>query len=210
MTHPIAVYHQVARLHAANLDQGFLATMGLNFLAEMYRAIDQCPQAVLIVKYEQGKVIGFTAGVAGPVSVVYRRMMRRFLIWSLRLFPVLLTPSRFRRVREILRYAKKGPERTDLPTAELLSIAVDPAYRGKGIAEAMYTDLIAYFKQRQIAEFKIIVGGKLDSAHKFYQRMGAQPLTELELHEGAKSVVYVQTVNTAVGSVTATPLAVDV
>ena len=184
--------------------------MGLNFLAEMYRAIDQGPQSVLIVKYEQGTVVGFTAGVAGPMSVVYRRMMRRFLIWSLRLFPVLLTPSRFRRVREILRYTKKGPERTDLPTAELLSIAVDPAYRGKGIAEALYTDLTAYFKQIQVAEFKIIVGGKLDSAHKFYRRMGAQPLTDLELHEGAKSVVYVQTVNTAAGSVTARPLAVDV
>jgi GNAT superfamily N-acetyltransferase len=130
---------------------------------------------------------------------VYQRMMRRFLIWSIRLFPVLLTPSRFRRVREVLRYTKKGPERTDLPTAELLSIAVDRAYRGKGIAEALYTDLTAYFKQMQVDEFKIIVGGKLDSAHKFYKRMGAQALTELELHEGAKSVVYVQTVSATVG-----------
>lgn len=195
MTHPIATYHQVARLHAASLDQGFLATMGLNFLAEMYRAIDQCPQSVLIVKYEQGQVIGFAAGVAGPMTLVYRQMMRRFLIWSLWLFPVLLTPSRFRRVRETLRYTRKGPERTDLPTAELLSIAVDPAYRGRGISDALYYDLTAYFKKMKVAEFKIIVGRRLDSAHKFYKRIGAQPVTELELHEGEISVVYVQTVD---------------
>jgi ribosomal protein S18 acetylase RimI-like enzyme len=193
--HPISTYHQVARLHAANLQKGFLATMGLNFLAEMYRAIDQCPQSVLIVKYEDGQVVGFAAGVAGPMNLLYQQMMRRFFMWSLRLFPVLLTPSRFKRVREILRYTKKGPASTDLPTAELMSIAVDPAFRGKGIAEALYTDLNAYFKKMQVAEFKIIVGEKLDSAHKFYKRMGALPLAELELHEGDKSVVYVQTVN---------------
>ena len=194
------VYRQVARLHAANLDQGFLSSLGVGFLTELYRAIDRCPQSVLIVKTEQGKVVGFVTGLAGPMTLVYKHLMRRFLIWSMPLFPVLCSPTRMSRVAEILRYTKKGPARSDLPTAELLSIVVDPAYRGKGIAESLYADLTAYFKQMQVGRFKIVVGEKLAPAHKFYQRMGAQPWTDLELHQGAKSVVYVQTLAPAAGS----------
>ena len=188
------IYRQVAHLHAANLDQGFLATMGVGFLTELYRAIDKCPQSVLIVKCEQGKVIGFVSGVAAPMFVVYRRLMRRFLIWSIPLFPVLVSPARMSRVAEILRYAKSESPHHDLPIPELLSIVVAPNCRGKGIAESMYADLIEYFRQMQVAQFKIVVGEKLLPAQKFYVRMGAQPLAEMELHQGTKSVVYVQTV----------------
>ena len=104
------------------------------------------------------------------------------------------------RVIEILRYTKKGSPRTDLPTAELLSIVVTPAHRGKGTAEALYVDLKAYFNQMKKSSFKIVVGETLAPAHNFYQRMGAHPLAHLELHQGAKSVVYVQTLEPAVGS----------
>jgi ribosomal protein S18 acetylase RimI-like enzyme len=188
------IYKQVARLHTANLDQGFLSTLGVGFLTELYRAIDQCPQAVLIVKYEQGALVGFVSGMAAPMSVVYRRMMRRFPLWGLRLFPVLFSPTRLKRVAEILRYTKAEPKHTDQPTAELLSIAVSPVCRGKGIAESMYFDLTGHFRQLKVAQFKIVVGRELTTAHKFYQRMGAQPVAEIELHRGTKSVVYVQSV----------------
>lgn len=193
------VYRQVARLHAGNLDQGFLSSLGIGFLTELYRAIDRCPQSVLIVKSEQDNVVGFVTGLAGPMTFVYKRLMRRFFIWSMPLFPVLCSPSRMSRVAEILRYTKNGTPRTDLPTAELLSIVVSPDYRGNGTAEALYVDLTAYFKQMQVTRFKIVVGENLAPAHKFYRRMGAQPLAELELHQGKKSVVYVQTLEPAVG-----------
>jgi ribosomal protein S18 acetylase RimI-like enzyme len=198
--HSTEVYRQVAHLHATNLDQGFLSSLGIGFLTELYRAIDHCPQSVLIVKSEQDKVVGFVAGLAGPMTLIYKLLMQRLLIWSMPLIPILLSPSRMRRVLEILRYTKKGIPRTDLPVAELLSIVVTPDHRGNGSAEALYTALTAYFKQMQVTKFKIVVGGNLAPAHKFYQRMGAQPLADLELHQGAKSVVYVQTLAPATGS----------
>ena len=199
MMYSTEICRQVARLHAANLNQSFLSSLGVGFLTELYRAIDRCPQSVLIVKSEQGNVVGFVTGLAGPMTLVYKRLMRRFLIWSMPLFPVLCSPSRMSRVAEILRYTKKGAPRTDLPTAELLSIVVTPDHRGNGTAVALYLDLKAYFKQMQVTRFKIVVGENLAPAHKFYQRMGAQPLAELELHQGTKSVVYVQTLEPAVG-----------
>jgi ribosomal protein S18 acetylase RimI-like enzyme len=188
------IYKQVARLHIASLDQGFLSTLGSGFLAELYRSIDQCPQAVLIVKYQQGEVIGFVAGVTGPMSLIYRRMMLRFPLWAWRLFPILFSPKRLGRMMEILRYVKADNEQSNLPISELLSIALTPNCRGKGFADAMYGDLIKHFREMKVELFKIVVGDSLTQAHKFYQRMGAKVVAEIEVHHGVRSVVYVQVV----------------
>jgi ribosomal protein S18 acetylase RimI-like enzyme len=189
------IYKQVARLHIASLDQGFLSTLGSGFLTELYRSIDQCPQAVLIVKCQQGEVIGFVTGVTGPMSLIYRRMILRFPLWAWRLFPILFSPKRLGRVMEILRYIKSNNEQSNLPISELLSIAVTPNSRGKGFADAMYKDLIKHFREMKVEFFKIVVGDSLSPAHKFYQRMGAKVVAEIEVHHGARSVVYVQKVS---------------
>jgi ribosomal protein S18 acetylase RimI-like enzyme len=188
------MYRQVAHLHVANLDRGFLSTLGVGFLSELYRAIGQCQGTILIVKSEQGKVVGFAAGLSAPMSVIYRRMMRRMptLVWSL--IPVLFSFARLNRLIEIFRYTNSESERGDLPVAELLSIAVSPACRGKGIAETMYSELMDQFRQTKITQFKIVVGSELAPAHKFYHRMGAQAIREITIHGGARSVVYVQKV----------------
>jgi ribosomal protein S18 acetylase RimI-like enzyme len=83
-------------------------------------------------------------------------------------------------------------EEVAISAAELLSIAVDPPFRGRGHAERLYTELSAYFAERGLAEFKIVVGAALAPAHRFYRRMGAVPVAEIEVHKGAASTVYVQ------------------
>jgi ribosomal protein S18 acetylase RimI-like enzyme len=188
------IYKQVARLHIASLDQGFLSTLGSGFLTELYRSIDKCPQAVLIVKCQQGEVIGFVTGVSGPMTLIYRRMMLRFPLWAWRLFPIFFSPKRLGRIIEILRYVKSNNEQSNLPISELLSIALTPNSRGKGIADAMYGDLIKHFREMKVERFKIVVGDGLTPAHKFYQRMGAKVVAETEIHHGVRSAVYVQNV----------------
>lgn len=74
----------------------------------------------------------------------------------------------------------------------LLSIAVDAAWRGTGVAERLYTQLVAEFRSRGVESFRIIVGDALAPAHRFYRRMGAQPIGEVEVHKGERSTVYVQ------------------
>ena len=49
-----STYRQVAALHAASIDQGFLATLGLPFLALMYRAIDEATDSVLMIEEKEG------------------------------------------------------------------------------------------------------------------------------------------------------------
>ncbi len=194
MNKKLDIYRQVARLHIANLDQGFLSTLGSGFLTELYRSIDNCPHAILIVRCQQGEVVGFLTGVSGPMTSVYRGMMLRFPLWAWRLLPIFFSPKRFRQVLDILRYIKSNNKQSSLPVSELLSIALTPNSRGNGIADAMYGDLIKYFKEMKVERFKIVVGAGLTPAHKFYQRMGAKIVAETEIHHGVRSAVYVQNI----------------
>jgi ribosomal protein S18 acetylase RimI-like enzyme len=184
------LYRSVAALHIANINQGFLASLGVGFLALMYRAIDEGENSVLITAQADGKIVGFVAGGLG-MGTIYRRMLRYWpqLCWTL--LPSAFSPRRIWRIVEILRYSS-GAGDTALPAAELLSIAVDPAYRGQHRADVLYDQLCEHFTKRGVPAFKIVVGAALAPAHRFYRRMGARAAAEVAVHGGAVSTVYVQ------------------
>ena len=186
------VYQRVAQLHAENINQGFLSSLGPSFLALLYQAIDESPASTLILAWENSQVIGFVSGAVG-MGAVYRQLLRHWPRLMLALAPSLLMPNRLWRIIEILRYSRgeneHGPK---LPTAELLSIVVDPAVRGRSHADRLYWKLTEFFARRGEREFKIMVGAALTPAHRFYRRMGALPTAEIEVHQGARSTAYVQ------------------
>jgi len=191
---PAERYRQVAVLHAANIDQGFLATLGVPFLALMYRALDEAEGSVLLTEEQDGRVVGFVSGGEG-MGAIYRRMLRYPVRLGLSLLPSLARPKRpkrLKRILEILRYSGGASTGQDLPHAELLSIAVDASVRGTGVAERLYRQLQAHFSQRGVGAFRIVVGDSLAPAHRYYQKMGAKPTGRIEVHEGEGSVVYLQ------------------
>lgn len=191
----ISRYRHVAALHAANIDQGFLATLGVPFLSLMYRAIDEAPDSVLLTEERGGRVVGFVSGGVG-MGPIYRRLLRRPFSLARALLPSALHPSRVKRIVDILLYGRQlSPGAAVLPDAELLSIAVDGAARGGGVAEHLYRRLENHFRQRGFSAFRITVGDALTPAHRFYSRMGAIPVTHTQVHAGEGSVVYVQTVS---------------
>ncbi|MDQ3058654.1 MAG: GNAT family N-acetyltransferase [Pseudomonadota bacterium] len=189
------LYCTVAKLHIANINQGFLSTLGVGFVSLMYRAIDEGDDSVLLVARVNGEAIGFVAGATG-MKPIYRRMLRYWpqLVWAL--LPSIFSPRRVWRIIEILRYSRNGGGGSSglvLPAAELLSIAVAPEFRGQRHAENLYQALCEHFLQCGMPAFKIVVGSALAPAHRFYRRMGAQPAAEVEVHQGSASTVYVQT-----------------
>lgn len=184
------VYQQIAELHIANIDQGFLATLGVGFLSLMYRAIDEAHDSVLLFEERDDRVIGFVAGGIG-MAAIYKRMLHSPFRLGFALLPVLLRPRRLFRIFEILRYShRKGSQNSGLPKAELLSIAVAREYRGQQIAERLYQRLSDHFSMIGIVSFKITVGNSLEPAHRFYRRMGAELATTVEVHRGERSTIY--------------------
>ena len=186
------VYQRVAQLHAENIDQGFLSSLGPRFMGLLYQAIDESSASALILAWEDEQIVGFVSGALG-MRPVYRQLLRHWLRLMLALAPSLLIPGRLWRIIEILRYSRGGHDAVPgLPSAELLSIVVDPAFRGQQHSDRLYRQLAYFFSGQGEQGFKVIVGGALKPAHRFYQRMGAQLAAEIEVHRGACSTVYVQ------------------
>lgn len=186
------LYDQVAALHISCIGQGFLATLGVPFLALMYQAIDESDTAVLLTEQRDGRAIGFVSGCVG-MKAIYQRMMRSPFRLARALLPSLIHPTRLAKVLDILRYDGGGTSsKPDWPPAELLSIAVVPEVRGSGVAEILYRNLASHFAAVGEPAFRIVVGNALEPAHRFYKRMGAIPVGRIEVHRGEGSVVYVQ------------------
>ena len=186
-----ALYRQVAKLHIANINQGFLATLGVAFLSLMYEAIDNAPTSTLLLSESNGRVVGFVAGGTGMLPI-YMQMLRNWPRLAVALLPALLSPRRIWRILEIMRHSGRGSKGDAPANAELLSIAIDPAFRGAARADALYAGLADQFRSRGFTGFKIVVGSSLSNAHKFYRRMGAQPVGTVEVHGGEGSIVYFQ------------------
>lgn len=184
----------VAKLHAKNLDQGFLSTLGIKFLFIMYQAIDECEASVLIVENDDtGVPIGFVTGAEG-MRPIYQQMFKRLPALIAALLPSLLNPIKVWRILEILLHSKHSAEIQNFPTYELLSIAVDPHHRGQGVSERLYAGLLDHCRRHEIHSFKIIVGENLHPAHRFYLRMGADVAGEVQVHGEQRSLVYAQAI----------------
>lgn len=188
MTRP-SIHRQVAELHASAISQGFLSELGPRFLTLLYEALDQSAASVLIVEVEGQKVSGFVSGGSG-LGPVYWTLLRRFPALLFSLWPVIFSFRKLKRIAEVVLHTRSASA-DQFPTAELYSIAVSPEFRGTGVAERLYTKLRDEFKARGISEFKIVVGDALVPAQTFYRKVGAVPVSSVEVHDGVGSTVFV-------------------
>ncbi len=192
--HSPEVIRQVAELHAEGLESGFLSSLGCRFLELLYTAIDENDDSVLIVEMKGDRVVGFITGGNGMRSI-YSRLMRRPLRLTFSLAPNLLSPKKLGGILEVLiKGSGAAPEtkQSSLPRHELLSMVVASNFRGQGVSEKLYRRLCNYFVAQGACSFRILVGGQLDTANRFYGRMGAIAATEVYFHGGAVSRIYVQ------------------
>ena len=190
MPHDSRTLRQVAELHATSIDQGFLSSLGPQFLIALYRAIDRSSSGTLIVARDSTRVIGFVSGGSG-MGPIYREMLRDWPTLTVALAPLLLRPSKVLGILEILRRGGGRQGAGDLPAWELFSIAVVPSARGSEVAERLYQALCAHFRDQGIEAFRIVVGNSLDRARRFYIRVGAVPTATVRLHGDAVSTIYV-------------------
>ncbi|MFO7899333.1 MAG: GNAT family N-acetyltransferase [Planctomycetota bacterium] len=188
----------IADVHWRCLPRSGLRRLGKGILEPLYRTLRDHDHGILIAARHRGQIIGFVSGTTHLRSIYVAFLRRHFLRASFALAPRLLSPGMFRRIIETALYPfRRGGRRQDLaglPRAELLSIAVTDAWRGKGVAAGLYTRLTAEVQERGAPAFKIVAGEALRRAHRFYRKMGAERVAELAVHKGERSFVYIQRV----------------
>ena len=177
-----------AELHASGIDTGFLSSLGRGFLKQIYQALPRCPAAFGYVFQENGRVLGFIACTESTGGLYKQALKRRLvpMLWALKWH--VLSPRKVRRMWQTLRYpAEVGQE---LPSAELLSIAVSGDARGKGVGKALTAAAVEEFRRRGVDRFRVAVGAANEPANAFYRRVGFEFALQ-RTHHGLPMNVYV-------------------
>jgi ribosomal protein S18 acetylase RimI-like enzyme len=177
----------IAELHKRMITTGFLSQLGTPFLGLLYRSLIRSSGGAVFVAESGGVVGGFIAGV-GSTGAFYKEFLRRHAVAAgLRLIPSLIRPSTVKRIFETLRHGKEEA-RAD---AELLSMAVAPVLRRRGLGVLLVERLQAWAADSGIDSMKVIVGAANDAAAGLYQRCGFDDGLLIEVHEGESSWEFV-------------------
>ncbi len=180
---------RIASLHAERIAEGFLSSLGVPFLRRLYRRVLAGPDSFVLVATDDGAtVIGFVAGV-GDLGALYRRfLVRDGVVAGTRAAPRLVRA--LPRVLETLRYPTAT---TELPTAEILAVAVDRTSSGRGIGRTLVAAACVAFRARGIAAARVVTTADNDRALAMYRACGFETATRFEVHAGRVSEVLVWT-----------------
>jgi glycosyltransferase involved in cell wall biosynthesis/ribosomal protein S18 acetylase RimI-like enzyme len=184
----------LAKLHRESLPLAFLPSLGDGVLTRLYRAMVDEDRSVVLVAENGNGVAGFAAGTTSVRSMYRRFWIRHGLRAALAAAPRLARPSVLRGALETARYPAVA---TGLPQAELLSIAVSPDARAKGVGRTLAEGVIHELGKRGAEEVKVVVDADNQQANRLYQRLGFRPAGRIELHQGRAALVWIMECRTA-------------
>lgn len=179
----------IVRLHREYISWGFLSSLGGQILNLIYGSLTEFPGGRMIIGINKGEVIGFVIGVTDVPSFYMSFLRKNFLKASRLLITKFMNFSTLRKAMETLFYPLR--DSSVLPKAELLAIAVEQCYQGKGVARLLLEELKVQFSNIGIDSFKTSVGAKNWRSYRFFEKMGFRQAGYLEIHKGETSKIYV-------------------
>ncbi|MFC1738288.1 GNAT family N-acetyltransferase [Planctomycetota bacterium] len=186
----------VAHLHVSCISTGFISSLGLDFLTALYEAIVKDFNSFCLVAEDQGKVLGFVAFTENLgrlyKSAVKSNGIKLILAIGLKMFH----PSVCQRIIQNIFYPSKT-DKMDLPKAELLSIVVDPAFQGKGIAKQLCQAGLVQCRKRGIDKVKVLVAANNEPANRLYIKCGFELVIQVDSHS-IPSNIYVADLTTLI------------
>ena len=179
----------IARLHTEQISAGFLTSLGQRFLVHLYDSIATCDDAVLLTARQGERLAGMICG-STDTRRVYRHFVRRKAVQAgLAALPRLLTIERMKHVWETWRYPASSPQ-LDLPTSEVLNFCVSSDFQRRGVGVSLFDRLTQELHARGLRDLKIVTGEAQESAHRFYEAVGAVLAHRTEVHRGQASRIY--------------------
>lgn len=184
---------QVAELHIRCISTGFISSMGIDFVTTLYEAIAQSKSSFGIVAVRDEKVLGFAAFTTN-INKLYKS-----IVWSKGLKFAFLSAGRMfslRRIKSIFEtlFYPSRIKNMNLPSAELLSIAVAGEEQRKGLAGQLIEQGFQYFRTTGVDKVKVLIGADNEAGNKMYLKYGFEPVGQI-LNHGVLSNIYIAQTN---------------
>lgn len=168
----------ITKIHSKALAGDFLPSLGFKFLRTFYEGIVGKPGVYGFLFEEDGKIQGFVVGTRDSSNFFWQTLKSRFLQLALLLFiQIIRKPSLIKNVVETFLYPKKDAG----VRAELVIIAVDRNYQGKGLGRQLVDALEEAFGKTGIKLYKLTVHANKKSVG-FYEHLGYSRTAEFSLY----------------------------
>ncbi len=185
--------HQVAALHIRCISTGFISSMGIDFVTSLYEAIAQSKSSFGVVAVRDEKVLGFAAFTTNInalyKSIVWRKGPKFALLLAGRIFSL----KRVKRIFETLFYPSRT-KRMNLPSAELLSIAVTGEEQRKGLAGELIEMGFRHCRKTGVDKVKVLIGADNKAGNKLYLKSGFEPAGQI-INHSVLSNIYIGRTN---------------
>ncbi len=184
---------QVAALHIRCISGGFISSMGIDFVTCLYEAIAQSKSSFGVVAVRNGKVLGFAAFTAN-INALYKSIVfRKGLKFALLLAGHMFSPKRVKGIFETVFYPVRIKS-MNLPSAELLSIAVAGEEQRKGLAGELIKTGFRHCHKKGVDKVKVLIGADNMVGNKMYLKYGFEPAGQINNH-GVLSNIYIGRTN---------------
>ncbi|WP_433825619.1 GNAT family N-acetyltransferase [Actinoplanes sp. CA-015351] len=185
----------IARLHAGEVPDGFLSSLGEPVLRLLYRhaAGSRLGVVLLAESVETGEPLGYICGATDTSALFAEFVRRRWPLAVPTIVPRLMHPARAFRMLETLAYP--GSSDAGLPRAEIMNFVVVPSMRGSAVATRLFEHLMRSFTDRGVPAVKVVTGEQQRRAHGFYEKSGSVLHGRTAIHRGHQSRIYIHTLS---------------
>ncbi len=180
---------QVAALHIQCISTGFISSMGIDFVTYLYEAIVQSNSSFGVVAVRNEKVLGF-ATFTTNINTLYKAVIwRKGLKFALLLAGHMCSLKRVKKMFETLFYPTRI-KNMNLPSAELLSIAVTSEEQQRGLAHQLIEWGFQHYRETGVDKVKVLIGADNKAGNKLYLKSGFEHVGQI-INHGLPSNVYV-------------------
>ncbi|HOQ05542.1 MAG TPA: GNAT family N-acetyltransferase [Anaerohalosphaeraceae bacterium] len=186
----------VARLHIEGIHQGFISSLGEEFVTALYETLAESAESFSYVAVADGRVVGFASFTTNLRKVYHSVLRKRGLKFVGLLLRKVFSVLVLCRILETLLYPRRIG-RLRLPDAELLSIGVAADCRGQKLGNRLIERGFQECAARGIERVKVLVADFNKPANRLYRKTGFRLATQIVNH-GIVSNVYVAPVRSVV------------
>ena len=198
----------VALLHQQGITAGFLSGLGPRFLSALYCTIANSRWSTVFTAVPEGtgKPVGFIAASIDTGRMYQDVLLRRGLRFAWLLAPQIIRPVAVKNMLETVLYpvfhAKDAERKADVLSqassaggvrAELLAIAVDREWQGRGIGRLLVNEMEGYFRESGVERYKVVTSAQDETANAFYRALGFC-LEKTFVHHRREMCQYIKTV----------------
>ncbi len=180
---------QVAALHIQCISTSFISSMGIDFVTSLYEAIVKSKSSFGIVAVRNEKVLGFAAFTTNRNKLYRSVVWRKGVKFTLLLAGNMWSRKRIKKIFETLFYPVRI-KKMNLPQAELLSIAIGPEERLKGLAGKLIEKGFQHCRKTGVDKVKVLIGADNKAGYKLYLKFGFELVGQIVNH-GVLSNIYV-------------------